>query len=163
MKTTRFVTLSRLITAVGFVLASAAAQAGGNVYWSVNVDAPTHGNGRVSTSFSNSRHGVGAGYREPVVYAPAPVVIHAPGRVYYDDHRPRWHHRHHRHYHRHHHRHGARVASRVHGGLARMHQDLANFHGARSEAWANARRGWRDGYRHDGYRHDGYRRGGYDH
>jgi hypothetical protein len=158
MNSPRFVTLSRLLTAVGFVVASAAVQAGGNnnVYWSVNVDAPTQGNGRLSSSFSNTRGGM---YREPsqVVYAPQPVVIQAPGRVYYrepnygrGDH---WRHQHQ------HYRPGARVVRNVHNGLARLHQDIANFHEARADAW----NGRRDGYygRDDrrGYRDE--RRGGY--
>lgn len=176
MNSHRFVTLSRLIAVLGFALSSAAVQAGGNnVYWSVNVDAPMQGSGRLQTSFSNTRGGM---YREPapVVYAPAPVVIHAPGRVHYRD-EPRYYgHRHH-----HHHRHGARVAKRVvhnvHNGLARLHQDLANLHAARADAWAGGRRGaayrddrdyrddrraWRDhdrrGYGRDQGRGHGYER-----
>jgi hypothetical protein len=150
MNSSRFVTLSRLITAVGFVLASAAAQAGGNgnVYWSVNVDAPTQGNGRLSTSFSNTRHGM---YREPqqVVYVPQPVLVQ-PGRVYYGEpeyDRPGWG--------RHHHHHGygvRRVVSNVHNGLARMHENMADFHASRADAWSGGRRDW--------YSRDD-RRGGY--
>jgi hypothetical protein len=101
-------------------------------------------------------------YREPapVVYAPAPVVIHAPGRVYYRDDEPRYGHRH-RHHARHHHHHGARVARRVarnvHNGLARMHQNMTMHHAARAEAWSGGRRGWygrddrRGGYGYNDY------------
>lgn len=160
MNSPRFVTLSRLIMAAGFVVASAAAQAGGNnnVYWSVNVDAPLQGAGRVSTSFSNTRGGYGYG-PAPVYYAPAPIVIQQAVPVYDD--RPGWgrrHHRHHDHHHaRHHgHRHGerivSRVASKVHRDMARMHGNLADFHGARAERWEGGRRDW--------YSRDD-RRGGY--
>jgi len=162
MNSPRFVFLSRLITAVGFVVASAAVQAGGNnVYWSVNVDAPLQGAGRMSTSFSNERQSSGYGYREP-----APVMM-APGRVYYRE--PEYRHHDHRHFGRHHgHRHGARVAARVvrnvHNGLARMHQDIANFHDARADAWSGGRRGGAESYRRDeryGYGRDERRGGGY--
>ena len=146
MNAHRFVTLSRRVFAVlGLALASATAQAGGNnnVQWSVNIDAPLQGAGHMSTSFTNSRRGM---YREPaqVVYAPAPVVIHAPGRVYYRDDEPRYGNRHHARHH--HHRHGARVAKRVarnvHNGLARMHQNMAMHHAARADAWSGGSRGW---------------------
>jgi hypothetical protein len=68
------------------VAASAAAQAGGGVYWAVNVDAPLDGIGRISTAVSNTRHGVAVQpaqvyYQQPVVYAPQPVV-YAPAPVY---------------------------------------------------------------------------------
>lgn len=149
MNSPRFVTLSRLITAVGFVIASAAVQAGGNnVYWSVNVDAPMQGAGRVSTSFSNTRHGMyGYGQPAPVVYAPAPVIIQAPGQVYYRE--PGRDHRDYRHHARHHHHH-----HRLEARMARVHQRMANFHAARAEAWSGGRR---DGGRYG--RDEG--RGGY--
>ena len=113
MNTPRFVTLSRLILAVGLVAASAAAQAGGGVYWAVNVDAPLNGIGRISTAVSNTRHGVAVQpaqvyYQQPVVYAPQPVVYappvyYAPQPVVYQPVRyvenrgPWWWHRHHHH------------------------------------------------------------------
>ena len=84
MNTPRFVTLSRLVLAVGLVAASAAAQAGGGVYWAVNVDAPLDGVGRISTAVSNTRHGVAVQPAQvyyappPVVYAPQPVVYAPP-------------------------------------------------------------------------------------
>jgi hypothetical protein len=88
MNTNRFVTMSRLLLAAGLVAASAAAQAGGGVYWSVNVDAPVQGLGNVSTAISNTRHGV---YAQPaqVYYAPQqvvytqPAVVVQPRPVYY--------------------------------------------------------------------------------
>jgi hypothetical protein len=87
MNTPRFVTLSRLVLAAGLVAASAAAQAGGGVYWAVNVDAPVDGMGRISTAVSNTRHGVAVQpaqvyYQQPVVYAPQPVVYAPPPVVW---------------------------------------------------------------------------------
>ncbi|MFT3856156.1 MAG: hypothetical protein QM742_01120 [Aquabacterium sp.] len=157
MNTPRFVTLSRLVLTAGLVLAAAAAQAGGrdNVYWSVNVDAPMQGAGRVSTSFSNTRQGM---YRDqapvmmygappPVVYAPAPVVI--PGRVMYPA--PAYGYGYGPGFRPHHHHRGPRMAARVvrnvHRGLARMHEDMANFHASRADAWGGGRRyGYGYGY-----------------
>jgi hypothetical protein len=115
MNTPRFVTLSRLVLAAGLVAASAAAQAGGGVYWAVNVDAPVDGMGRISTAVSNTRHGVAVQpaqvyYQQPVVYAPPPVIVqprpvyYAPQPVVYQPVRyvetrgPWWWHHHHRHH-----------------------------------------------------------------
>jgi hypothetical protein len=80
MNTPRLVTLSRLVLVAGLGLASACAQAGGGVYWSVNVDAPTQGLGRIATTVSNTPRGVymqpaPVVYGPPVVYAPAPVIV----------------------------------------------------------------------------------------
>lgn len=77
MNSPRFVTLSRLVLAAGLVAASVAAQAGGGVYWAVNVDAPLDGVGRISTAVSNTRYGV-AVKPAGVVYAPQPVVYAQP-------------------------------------------------------------------------------------
>lgn len=79
MNTPRLVTLSRLVLAAGLVAASVGAQAGGGVYWAVNVDAPIQGAGRVATTVSNTRHGM-YGHGAPVVYAP-PAVVYAPPPV----------------------------------------------------------------------------------
>ena len=160
MNAPRFVTLVRMVAVAGCVVASAAAHAGGrdNVYWSVNIDAPTQGAGRVSTSFSNTRRGV---YAEPVpvVYAPQPVVIQAPGRVYYRD-EPRYYGPGPGYYgprgYGYGPRPGARIARNVHNGLARLHQDIANFHAARAEAWSGG--GRREWYGRDDDRRGYYRR-----
>ncbi len=151
MNATRFVSLARLVSIAGLVLASAtAAQAGGrdNVYWAVNIDAPTQGNGRIATSFSNTRAGV---YGQPaqVIYAPPPVVIHSPGYVYYRG-VPAYGHDHHHHHHHHHHAHGfrpAQAASHLHMGLARLHQGMADRHAQRAQAWAGGRHDHRGGHR----------------
>lgn len=85
MNTSRLALLSRFAIAAGLVAATAAAHAGGGVYWSVNVDAPIQGAGRVSTAVSNTRWGVAPqqGYYAPapVVYAPPPVVYAPPAVV----------------------------------------------------------------------------------
>ncbi len=80
MNTSRFASLSRLVLAAGLVAASVGAHAGGGVYWSVNVDAPVQGMGRVSTAVSNTRWGVAPA--QQFVYAPAPVVYAPPPVVY---------------------------------------------------------------------------------
>jgi hypothetical protein len=81
MNTNRHLTFYRLAVAASLVAVSACAQAGGGVYWAVNVDAPTQGLGRVSTSVSNTRQGVYVQqpqvvYGQPqVIYAPQPVLV----------------------------------------------------------------------------------------
>lgn len=99
-------TLTRIVQRVAAVATLAAgvasAQAGQGVYWAVNIDAPSHGGGRVGTVVSNTPRGVYG--HAPVVVAPP--VVYVPQPVY---HRPpafhaapRWHgghgwwrHRHH--------------------------------------------------------------------
>lgn len=75
MNPLQIVNLSRLALVAGLVAASASAQAGGGVYWAVNVDAPMQGVGRVATAVSNVPRGV---YMQPapVVYVNAPVVTY---------------------------------------------------------------------------------------
>jgi len=85
MKLHRLVSLSRLVSAAGLVLASVGAQANGGVHWSVNVDAPLQGLGRISTEVSSSPRG--RAYAVPVVYAPQPVV-YAPAPVVVRHHHP---------------------------------------------------------------------------
>lgn len=130
MRTSMQTWLSRLVVITGLGLGAVSAQAGGGVYWAVNVDAPVQGVGRVSTAVSNTRGGVHA-HPGVVVYAPPPVVVHhprppvvwvpghgygpvpvvyaPPTRMYRED-RARWgrDHRGHHHHHHHEHRHGGR-------------------------------------------------------
>jgi hypothetical protein len=160
MDASRLLTLSRQVLVAGLVLASAGAMAGGNqVNWSVNIDAPLQGSGRISTQMSNQRGGYAPGYyAEPAgympppaaMYAPPPRVVYAPQPVYYGA--PAYA------YGRHHHHHGARVARRVvrnvHNGLARLHNDIAAFHASRAQAWSQP--GY--GYSQPGYA-QGYGRG----
>jgi hypothetical protein len=80
MNTKRLAAVSRLAVAATLVAASACAQAGGGVYWAVNVDGPAPGLGRVSTAVSNVPHGVYA-QGPQVVYVPPPVYVPQP-RVY---------------------------------------------------------------------------------
>jgi len=93
MNTKRLAAVTRLAVAATLVAASACAHAGGGVYWAVNVDAPTQGLGRVSTTVSNTPHGVYAQgpqvvYGVPqVVYAPQPVYVPQP--VVYEREAPR--------------------------------------------------------------------------
>lgn len=158
MATSRLIDMSRCALVLGVVagltLASQGAMAGGNqVNWSVNIDAPLQGSGRVSTAISNTRGGYNQGYgqgyyqQEPVAYMPppavmyappprvvyAPRVMYAPPPMYYGA--PAYGYG----YGRHHGHHGERVARRVmsnvHGGLARLHEDIAAFHASRAQAW----------------------------
>jgi len=126
MKLHRLVSLSRLVSAAGLVVASVGAQANGGVHWSVNVDAPLQGLGRISTEVSSSPRGrayaVPVVYApQPVVYAPAPVivrpyrpvyaqpVVYVPPRPVYRAVHEGWHWRHeHRHHHGHAHGYGGR-------------------------------------------------------
>jgi hypothetical protein len=178
MNTKRFIAVSRLAVAATLVAASACAHAGGGVYWSVNVDAPVQGAGRVSTAVSNVRQGVVVdraddrsydrgydrgyerAYYEPaprVVYAPPPVIVQQP--VYYQPQpvvyeRPRA-------------RCfpiAARVIRDVHYGLGRWHQNMAAFHESREAAWDGGGRmmlprdggrgGYEGGERHEHRHHD---------
>ncbi len=150
MDASRLITLSGRVLLAGLALASASAMAGGNqVNWSVNIDAPLQGSGRISTQMSNQRggyYGAPVAYMPPpaVMYAPPPPprVVYAPQPVYYGapayGHRP------------HHHHHGARVARRVarnvHNGLARLHSDIAAFHASRAQAWSQPGYGYGQGY-----------------
>jgi hypothetical protein len=128
--------LARALGAAVLALgAAASAHAGGGVYWSVNVDTPMHGAGRVGTTFSNSPYGVVGGmphvvmpapvvvHQPRVVYAPPPAVVYAPPAYYGHPghvHGARWwghHHRHHGHHH-----HGG------HGGW-RGHDERRGHHG----------------------------------
>lgn len=61
-------------------LTSGAAQAR-DVYWSVDVDAPVMVGGNVHTEFSNAPR-VRYVQPQPVIVAPAPVVIEQPAPVY---------------------------------------------------------------------------------
>ena len=60
--------VQRVVALTALVAGASAAQAGG-VYWAVNVDAPSHGGGRVGTTISNSPRGL---------YGPAPVIVAPP-------------------------------------------------------------------------------------
>lgn len=100
MNARQFLSSSKALTATALLALAGAAQAGG-VQWTVGVDAPIQGPGRVQAVVSNGRY-----------YAPQPVVYVQPAPVYYAP-RPmpvvyeaprfggwgheRWHHRHHHH------------------------------------------------------------------
>ena len=60
--------VQRVVALTALAGGVSAAQAGG-VYWAVNVDAPSHGGGRVGTTISNSPRGL---------YGPAPVIVAPP-------------------------------------------------------------------------------------
>jgi hypothetical protein len=64
-----------LLACAGLAAALPAAQAGGNVYWSVGIDAPV-GVTAVSTRIGNLPP------PPPVVYAPAPVIVQPAPVVY---------------------------------------------------------------------------------
>ncbi|MFN3887547.1 MAG: hypothetical protein ACK4MG_11340 [Aquabacterium sp.] len=120
LKARPFAHLVRLAGVVALVAGSAAASAGGGVYWSVNVDTPMHGVGRIGTTMSNSPYGVVVAapqvvmpvpvvvHQPRVVYAPPPAVVYGPPvRYVHPGHgmRAGWG-RHHHHHHHHHHGHG---------------------------------------------------------
>lgn len=124
--------LTRALGAAVLAVGAVAAHAGGGVYWSVNVDTPVHGAGRVGTTFSNSPYGVVGAvphvvmpapmHHPRVVYAP-PAVVYAPPPHYghpghgHGAHGWGWGHRHH-----HHHHHGG------HGDW-RGHEERRGHHG----------------------------------
>jgi hypothetical protein len=92
-------------------LGAVGAQAGqGGVYWSVNIDAPSHGGGRVGTVVSNTPRGIHGPapviIAPPVVYAPQPVYHARPPAFHVDSrhgHAPHWRGGHGWWKHRHHH------------------------------------------------------------
>lgn len=78
MQTSSLIRIVQRVAALAALAGGVSAAQAGGVYWAVNVDAPSHGGGRVGTTFSNSPRGLyGAA---PVIVAP-PVVI-APQPVY---------------------------------------------------------------------------------
>lgn len=131
MQTSSFFRLVQRAAALAALIGSVSVAHAGGVYWAVNVDAPSHGGGRVGTTFSNSPRGLYG--PAPVIIAP-PVVV-APQPVYgvgYPGHHR--YHEGHRHYHGH--RHGGWGKHRYHRG----------YH-----------EGYREGYR-DGRDQDGWDR-----
>ncbi len=68
------------LAAAGLAMSNTA-HARGDVYWSVGVDAPVMVGGNVHTEFSNAPQ-VRYVQPQPVIVAPAPVVIQQPQPVY---------------------------------------------------------------------------------
>lgn len=101
MQTSSFIRIVQRVAALTALAGGVSAAQAGGVYWAVNVDAPSHGGGRVGTTISNSPRGLYG--PAPVIVAP-PVVI-APQPVYQVSYpgypRPWWggKHRYHRGYH----------------------------------------------------------------
>ena len=130
MQTSSFIRIVQRVVALAALAGGVSAAQAGGVYWAVNVDAPSHGGGRVGTTLSNSPWGVYG--PAPVIVAP-PVVV-APRPVYqvgYPGGHPG-----HRHAHGHH---------RWWGGKHRHHR---GYHD-----------GYREGYRDGRGDDDGWRRG----
>lgn len=133
-------TLQRVAAMAALVGGASAAQAGG-VYWAVNVDAPSHGGGRIGTTISNSHWGMRG--PAPVVVLPQPVY-QPVYQVGYPAHRPS-----HDHAHGHHHHHH-------HGGWGARHHSPRSYHHGYREGYRDGRdddRGHRHGRRHGGW-HD---------
>lgn len=77
---TKNLVLSVSLAAAGLAM-SGGAQARGDVYWSVGVDAPVMVGGNVHTEFSNAPQ-VRYVQPQPVIVTQAPVVIQQPQPVY---------------------------------------------------------------------------------
>jgi hypothetical protein len=134
MQTSSLIRIVQRVAALAALAGGVSAAQAGGVYWAVNVDAPSHGGGRVGTTISNSPRGLyGAA---PVIIAP-PVVV-APQPVYHVGH-PGYHSGP-RHAHGHHHRWWA--------GKHRYHR---GYHHGYREGYRDGRdddRGWdRRGHR----------------
>lgn len=69
MQTSSLVRIVQRVAALAVLAGGVSAAQAGGVYWAVNVDAPSHGGGRVGTTISNSPRGL---------YGPAPVIIAPP-------------------------------------------------------------------------------------
>lgn len=69
MQTSSFIRIVQRVAALTALAGGVSAAQAGGVYWAVNVDAPSHGGGRVGTTFSNSPRGL---------YGPAPVIVAPP-------------------------------------------------------------------------------------
>lgn len=84
LNTRPFAHVARIAGLLALAAGAAAAHAGGGVYWSVNVDAPMQGVGRVGTTVSNAPYGAPYGMvvAAPQVIMPAPVVVGHPRVVY---------------------------------------------------------------------------------
>lgn len=111
MQTSSLIRIVQRVAALAVLAGGVSAAQAGGVYWAVNVDAPSHGGGRVGTTISNSPRGLHGPapviIAPPVVVAPQPVYrvghpgYHAGPRYHAHGH-PRWwagKHRYHRGYH----------------------------------------------------------------
>lgn len=135
MQTSSLTRIVQRVAALAVLVGGVSAAQAGGVYWAVNVDAPSHGGGRVGTTISNTPRGFHG--PAPVIIAP-PVVV-SPQPVYQVGYPG--HHVGHRHAHGHH---------RWWGG---KHRYQRGYHHGYSEGYRDGRdddRGWdRRGGRHD--------------
>lgn len=69
MQTSSLIRIVQRVVALAALAGGVSAAQAGGVYWAVNVDAPSHGGGRVGTTISNSPRGL---------YGPAPVIVAPP-------------------------------------------------------------------------------------
>lgn len=69
MQTSSLIRIVQRVAALTALAGGVSAAQAGGVYWAVNVDAPSHGGGRVGTTISNSPRGL---------YGPAPVIVAPP-------------------------------------------------------------------------------------
>lgn len=69
MQTSSLIRIVQRVAAVAALAGGVSSAQAGGVYWAVNVDAPSHGGGRVGTTISNSPRGL---------YGPAPVIVAPP-------------------------------------------------------------------------------------
>lgn len=106
MQTSSIFRLVQRVAAVAALACGVSVAHAGGVYWAVNVDAPSHGGGRVGTTLSNSPRGLYGPapviVAPPVVWAPQPVyrVVYPDQPRSYREHRHGWwgKHRYHRGY-----------------------------------------------------------------
>ena len=141
MQTSSLVRIVQRVAALAVLAGGVSAAQAGGVYWAVNVDAPSHGGGRVGTTISNSPRGLYG--PAPVIVAP-PVVV-APQPVYQvgypvRDARPPSYHRHHGWW----------------AGKHRYHRGYHHgYHQGYREGQRDARYAQRDDDRNWGRRHEG--------
>lgn len=136
MQTSSLVRIVQRVAVLAVLAGGVSAAQAGGVYWAVNVDAPSHGGGRVGTTISNSPRGLYG--PAPVIIAP-PVVV-APQPVYQVGY-PGYHS-------------GHRHARSHHGWWAGKHRYHRGYHHGYREGYRDGRdddRGWdRRGGRDDG-------------
>ena len=141
MQTSSFFRIVQRVAALAVLAGGVSAAQAGGVYWAVNVDAPSHGGGRVGTTFSNSPRGLYG--PAPVIVAP-PVVV-APQPVYRVGY-PGGHGYHEQHRHYHGHRHGWWGKHRYHRGYRDGYRE-GYHHGRDDDGWGHRDHDDDDGWR----------------